>query len=164
VNPTTQLVLATRREPGRSWGDALDVFLAAISDRPNTRRAYGWAVRRAFVVMGVATIDQITPYDLALYRESIMDWQVSPSTRRSSIGAVRSFLRWSRAFGLHQITADVIDVALRMPTAKTMAPYTILSDPELEDLLAQGKRPRESAREAIRGRRRLRVRAPASED
>lgn len=130
---------------GRSWGEVVDVFLAAGCDAAATRRVYAWALRRAFAVMGAPSIDDVTPYDLALYRESVMLWDVAPATRRQQIAALRSFLRWTRAFGLHEISSDVVDVVLRVPSAKTAVPYSILSEPEIEALIRAAHEPRDRA-------------------
>lgn len=139
-------VLSADRElRGRSWGEVVDVFLAAGCDTASTRRVYAWALRRAFAVMGASSIDEVTPYDLAAYRESVMLWDVAPATRRQQIAAVRSFLRWARAFGLHAIGPDVVDVVLRVPSAKTAVPYTILSEPEVAALIQAARKPRDRA-------------------
>jgi integrase len=130
---------------GRSWGEVVDAFLGAGVDSANTRRVYAWSLRRAFAIMGCASVDEITPHSLALYRESIMGWQVAPATRKQAIAALRSFLRWSRAYGLHRISADIIDVVLRVPAASTTVPYTILSEAEIADLIHAAVRPRDRA-------------------
>lgn len=128
---------------GRSWGEVVDVFLAAGCDSAATRRAYAWALRRAFAIMGCASIDEITPHSLALYREVIMDWQVAPATRKQAIAALRSFLRWTRGYGLHQITADIVDVVLKVPAASSTVPYTILSEAEITALIGAAAKPRD---------------------
>jgi integrase/recombinase XerD len=130
---------------GRSWGEVVDLYLAAGVDTVNTRRVYGWALRRAFQVMGASTIDEVTPYHLARYRESVMASQLAPATKRQQIAAVRSFLRWTRVFGLHSLGSDVMDIALRLPQAKTLVPYTILSEAEIAALLAAASKPRDHA-------------------
>ncbi len=125
-----------------SWGEVVDLFLAAGCDSAATRRAYSWALRRAFKVMSATTMDDVTPHRLALLRESVMAWDAAPATKRQQIAAMRSFLRWSRAFGLHTIGPDVIDVVLRVPMAKTLVPYTILSESEIAALLGAAARHR----------------------
>jgi integrase len=143
--PVTVLGSQAAGLAGRSWGEVVDVFLAAGCDCASTRRVYGWALRRAFAVMGCATLDEVTPYDLAMYREAIMLAPIAPATRRHQIAAVRSFLRWARAFGLHHIGPEIIDVVLRVPPAKTQAPYSILSEEEIARLLSVRMTPRDRA-------------------
>jgi site-specific recombinase XerD len=128
---------------GRSWGEVVDVWLAAACDSPSTRRVYAWALRRAFAVMGATTIDEVTPYDLAAFREDVMSSSLAPATKRGQIGALRSFLRWARAFGVCTIGPEVVDVALRMPSTVTQAPYTILTEEEIGALIAVATRPRD---------------------
>lgn len=140
------IVLPSGRDlHGRSWGEAVDVFLNAGVDTAATRRAYAAALRRAFAVMGASTIEQVTAYDLAAYRESIVTASLSPASKRQHIAAVRSFLRWSRAFGLHEIGPETVDVVLRVPSAKTQAPYTILTEDEIERLTTVADAPRDRA-------------------
>lgn len=71
--------------------------------------------------------------------------ELAPATRKQQISAVRSFLRWTRAFGLHTIGPDVIDVVLRCPVASTTVPYTTLSDAEVAALLHAAKKPQSHA-------------------
>jgi integrase/recombinase XerD len=130
---------------GRSWGEVVDLFLAAGVDTANTRRLYGPSLRQAFAVMGAATIDDVTPSDLVRYRESIMMAPLAPSTRRGRISALRSFLHWTRAFGLHSIDSDAMSIALRLPGKKTLVPYTILTEAEIAALLATANKPRDHA-------------------
>jgi site-specific recombinase XerD len=130
---------------GRSWGEVVDVYLAAGVDTANTRRVYAAALQGAFTVMRATTIDEVTPYHLASYRESVMASKLAPATKRQRIAAVRSFLRWTRAFGLHSLGSDVMDIALRLPPAKTLVPYTILTDAEITALLAAARKPRDQA-------------------
>lgn len=108
---------------GRSWGEAVDLYLAAGVDTPSTRRVYGFALRHAFAVMRVTTVDQITPFILATYRASVLSQVLAPNTKRQQIAAVRSFLRWARAFGLHSLSPSVMDIALRLrnPTSSPCA-------------------------------------------
>lgn len=140
-----QILNLGRDLTGRSWGEVVDVFLAGGVDTANTRRIYAAALKRAFAVMGAVTIEQVTPYDLTTYRESIMLSPLAPATKRQQIAAVRSFLRWTKAFGLHAIGPDVVDVVLRVPPRKTIAPYAILTEAEIGSLMAASKRPRDRA-------------------
>lgn len=129
----------------RTWGEAVDLYLTAGVDSENTRRAYGFALRHAFAVLRVTTIDEITPYMLAAYRESVISQVLAPSTKRQQIAATRSFLRWARAFGLHTLNPSVMDIALRLPKAKTLVPYTILTEDEIASLFRSVKQSRTRA-------------------
>lgn len=122
------------------WEEAVEAFLTLGVERPTTRRTYASAVRQAMGFLGVGTMDEVTPMGLAVWRRGIADDpDLAPGTQRTYIGAVRSFLRWSRAFGLHRIPAEAVGIALRLPRNRVIRPYEVLTDEEVEQLMAAAR-------------------------
>ena len=144
---TAELIERAWREPGRvPWREAVSVYLRVAVDNPNTARAYSSALHRALPSMGVATLADLNPLILAGWRQVVCsDPELSPSTRRLTLAAMRSLLRWTHAAGLHTMGSDVVRYALRLPRKHTMSAYTALTEDDARKLLAAAQRSRNHA-------------------
>jgi site-specific recombinase XerD len=118
-----------------TWQRALELFLNARADSPHTRRAYRRQVTQAMTALGAVTLAQLDGETLAQWRADIVASPLSPSSQSQALAAVRSFLRWSRAVGLHELGDTLIRETLRTPRADVRRPYAVATEPEIRELI-----------------------------
>lgn len=131
------------------WQRALDVFLDSRSDSPHTRRAYKRQVSKAMTALGVHALAHVTGEGLAAWRAQLTGSTLAAGSQAQGLAAMRSFLRWGRAFGLHRLPDELVRETLRTPRASVVRPYQVLSEPEIARLLAVDSLERDRALVAV---------------
>src|SRR5262245_36419786 len=81
--------------------DVVDVYLAAATDSPHTRRAYARHLADAFGYLQVEAVAELTGADLAAYRAHVVGSDLAPASQAQALAALRSFFRWSGTMGAH---------------------------------------------------------------
>jgi len=123
---------------------AVNVILEAwlnTLDSANTRRAYRRSMELALADLGdLATLDAVA---LTHHRQQWVsrmdakdDTRLSPATVLRHLSALRSFLRFARITSQVRLPNDVIEFALKLPTATVVKPYEILTEDERKRLIA----------------------------
>lgn len=108
--------------------------LAPLSKR--TRVMYRSIVGRAMGYLGVNEMHELRRIHLAMWRAEVVALpDLAPGTKCTYIGAVRSFLRWCRAYELTTIPAEAVAIALKFPRNYVVRPYETLADKEISSLL-----------------------------
>jgi site-specific recombinase XerD len=131
------------------WPRALSLFLDAKADSPHTRRAYGRHVEAAMAAMNVYSLTELSGAALAEWRAKVTSSSLAPGSQSQALAALRSFLKWSRALGLHRLPDDLIRETLKTPRATVRRPYNVLSEPEIASLLACAHSKRDRALIAV---------------
>ena len=139
VNPAGEV--AALGAAGMMWADAVEAYLtnASRSGSEHTRRAY----RRRLEAFGTAplevgehrlpaihTLGDVTPAHLMAWRGHVMS-TMPEGSRGQAIAALRGFMRWAGAQGLHAVPSDAWRETLRMPPAHEPRPYSVLTDAEI---------------------------------
>jgi len=106
---------------------------AKLSDRsPHPRRMYARRVEDFFTSTGLDSVEQVTAAVLASYRAALVEDGKSSAVRSQAISAVRSFLRWCRALGAHNVPdADVLRETFAVPASRVRRTYRVLNDAEV---------------------------------
>jgi site-specific recombinase XerD len=130
---------------GAPWRSVVDSFLSSNLDSHNTWQAYRRHLRRAFEVFGVRSVAEVTGTMLAAYRARIMRDGRGDATHAQAVAALRSFLRWSRALGAHDLGSEVIEAALKMPRARIRWPYRMIGEKDGRRLLKEVRTARDRA-------------------
>lgn len=123
------------------WADAVEAYLtnASRSGSEHTRRAYKRrleAFAEASLEVGehrlapVLRLGDVTPAHLMAWRVHVME-HMSEGSRGQAIAALRGFMRWTGAQGLHAVPSDTWRETLRMPPAHEPRPYSVLTDAEI---------------------------------
>jgi site-specific recombinase XerD len=120
-------------------------YLSAGVDSPNTRRAYARHLTDAFGALGVIYVDELTGPLLAEYRAAVLATDLAPGSQALALAALRSFLSWSRAMGVHGLSSDTVRTALRSPRSQVLRPYNVLSDSEVGRIIAAASTARDRA-------------------
>jgi site-specific recombinase XerD len=126
---------------GVTWSDAVEAYLtnASRSGSEHTRRAYRRrleAFADAELVMGerqlapIRTLGDVTPAHLMAWRAHVME-TMRPGSQGQAIAALRGFMRWTGAQGMHGVPSDTWRETLRMPPAHEPRPYSVLTDAEI---------------------------------
>lgn len=138
----TETGLATTTA-GLAWSDVVAAYLtnASRSGSENTRRAYRrhlTAFAAAPLEVGehqlpaVRTLGDVSPAHLMAWRAYVMGRQgLSAGSRAQAIAALRGFMRWAGAQGLHGVPSDQWREALRMPPGDVARPFSVLTDAEV---------------------------------
>ena len=143
--------LASADAAGVMWADAVAAYLtnASRSGSEHTQRAYrrrleAFAATPLMVgeheLPAVRTLGDVTPAHLMAWRAYVME-HMGQGSRGQAIAALRGFMRWAGAQGLHAVPSDTWRETLRMPPAHEPRPYSILTDAEivrLFDAVEQG--------------------------
>jgi site-specific recombinase XerD len=125
---------------------AIEGFLTADVDSPNTRRAYRRHLNDAFAFFDVVDVRELNGQRLAAYRAHLLSDGRRASTHSQALAALRAFLRWMNgAFDLRQFDDRVLRVTLRAPRVTVMRPFNVLSDPESIRILQATSSPRDRA-------------------
>jgi RNA polymerase sigma factor (sigma-70 family) len=99
-----------------SWPVAVRAFLASMSYARSTRLAYATHLLRAESTLGFRGFDQLAGDHLAAYRAVVA---ARPGqSGRLALGALRGFLTWTGALGLHGLADTTIRETLRPPGAQ----------------------------------------------
>jgi site-specific recombinase XerC len=130
---------------GDLWEDVVDAFLDANVDSGNTRQAYRRHLRAAFGSFRVRTVAEVTGAMLVGYRARLMDDGRGDACHAQAVSALRSFLRWSRAFGAHGLRSEVIEAALKMPRARIRRPYQTIGKGDGRRLLKAARTARDQS-------------------
>ena len=124
------------------WADVVEAYLtnASRSGSENTRRAY----RRQLLLFGrtpltvgehvlppIHALRDVSPAHLLGWRAYVMDRDLSAGSKAQAIAALRGFMRWAGAQGLHDLPSDRWREALRMPPADVARPFSVLTDAEV---------------------------------
>jgi len=112
----------------------LAAYLRTLASRPHTQRAYGRALREAFLALAARAPEDLAPWRLEAWREELLQDGRSPATHAQVISALRSFLDWLAAQLDRDLPRAVLR-ALKVPRRKVLQPYEVLSEEELEALL-----------------------------
>jgi site-specific recombinase XerD len=125
---------------------AIEGFLTADVDSPNTRRAYRRHLDDAFAFFDVVDVRELNGQRLAAYRAHLLADGRRASTHSQALAALRAFLRWMNgSFDLRQFDDRVLRVTLRAPRVTVMRPFNVLSDPESLRILQATSNPRDRA-------------------
>lgn len=125
---------------------AIEGFLTADVDSPNTRRAYQRHLNDAFAFFDVVDVRELNGQRLAAYRAHLLADSRRASTHSQALAALRAFLRWMNgAFDLRQFDDRVLRVTLRAPRVTVMRPFNVLSDPEAIRILRAASNTRDRA-------------------
>ncbi|TAN31386.1 hypothetical protein EPN29_13580 [bacterium] len=134
------------------WETAIEAWLTFKIDNPNTRDHYGRNMRRAAAVFRASRpaarcLGELQPEHVMVYARYVRDrLGGAPGTKRLAIMALRSFLKWSRAFRAHDLSPEELRELLgRVPSADVERPYLVLSEDEIADLLAAPDNTRDRA-------------------
>jgi len=128
-----------------TWEVLLDAFVTSALDSRSTRVAYRYALAEAGRVLGVTHLHDLTGLMLARYRAWVLEQRWAPGFQALKISALRSFLRWTRALGAHDLNSDVLAACLRVPRSSVVVPYEALGDAEAAALVAVASTPRDRA-------------------
>ncbi len=123
---------------GDEWPAVLETFLGSKIERENTRRAYRrhlQALSTWCKAEGVRTPAALSAALLSRYRAELLAGDVGAATRSQAIAAIRSFVRWARAFAPHLPSSDILREVFAMPRGKVERPYSILTPAEIGELL-----------------------------
>lgn len=146
-------VYATARDrPAPALGEVVESYLAAALDSPHTQRAYRRHVRGQLAALGASSVAEfaaLTGAQLANHRARVMTNGLAPKSQSLELGALRSFLTWTRAMGVHRLPAEVVGVALRSPRSTTVTPFQVLTEPEVAAILAAAPTTRDLALLAV---------------
>ena len=127
------------------WPVVVDAYLVAACDSRHTRRAYSRHLEAAFHHLGRETVAQVTGADLAAYRAAVTASPLSPASQSQALAALRSFLAWAGSMGAHRLPAEVVRTALRTPRSTVQKPYSVLSEPEIGQIIAVAYCPRDKS-------------------
>lgn len=94
-------------------------------------------------------LPELMPQDLVKYREILLSDRRGSATHAQALSAVRSFLKWSRGLGLHQIPYDIVSQFLKVPKQKVVNPYKTLTDVEIARVLENTQNKRDKAMFAL---------------
>jgi site-specific recombinase XerD len=122
-------------EPAAALDQVLAAYLKTLASRPHTLRAYGRHLRNAFRDLAAAALEDLAPWRLEAWRETLLQDGRSPATHAQVMSALRSFLDWVSAQLDRDLPRAVLR-ALKIPKRKVLRPYEVLSEAELEALLA----------------------------
>jgi site-specific recombinase XerD len=125
---------------------AVEGFLSADVDSPNTRRAYRRHLTDAFAFFDVVDVRELNGQRLAAYRARLLADGRRASSHSQALAAIRAFLKWMNGtFDLRQFDDRVLRATLRAPRVTVMRPFNILSDPESIRILQAANNPRDRA-------------------
>ena len=125
---------------------AVEGFLSADVDSPNTRRAYRRHLTDALAFFEVVDVRELNGQRLAAYRAHLLVDGRRASTHSQALAALRAFLRWMNGtFDLRQFDDRVLRATLRAPRVTVMRPFNVLSDPEAIRILQVTSNPRDRA-------------------
>lgn len=138
---TTTSDVAGLEAAGVMWADAVEAYLtnASRSGSEHTRRAYRrrlTAFAKAPLEVGehrlppVRRLGDVTSAHLMAWRAYVME-HTAEGSRGQAIAALRGFMRWAGAQGLHSVPSDSWRESLRMPPAHEPRPYSVLTDAEV---------------------------------
>jgi len=130
------------------WRRVLAVYLDTL-DSPHTRRAYERHIAAALEALAVATLAELTGELLAAWRAYVTGSELALGSQAQSLAALRSFLKWSRLFGAHTLSKDMIGELLKTPGGSVQRPYQVLSEPEAARLLHAAGSARDKALVAL---------------
>ncbi|MFZ4513347.1 MAG: tyrosine-type recombinase/integrase, partial [Geothrix sp.] len=126
--------------------NAVEGFLSADVDSPNTRRAYRRHLTDAFAFFEVVDVRELNGQRLAAYRAHLLADGRRASTHSQALAALRAFLRWMNGtFDLRQFDDRVLRATLRAPRVTVMRPFNVLSDPEAIRILQAASNTRDRA-------------------
>lgn len=126
--------------------NAVEGFLSAEVDSPNTRRAYRRHLTDAFSYFEVVDVRDLNGQRLAAYRAHLLADGRRASTHSQALAALRAFLRWMNGtFDLRQFDDRVLRVTLRAPRVTVVRPFNVLSDPEATRILQATSNTRDRA-------------------
>jgi integrase len=134
---------------GRGWAELVDAYLTTYCESPKTRKTWRHMLCEAFTWLGVDRVEEVTGLRLGQYRAWVMDQRWAPQTKSGRIVALRSFLKWSRMLGAHEVSRDMVEWVLRIPRSTTLTPYVALTQAEVARLLAAASSPRDRTALAI---------------
>jgi integrase/recombinase XerD len=125
-----------------NWRDALEAYLNARTNSPQTRRAYERAVEEAFTWWGAEVVSEVAPSDLAAYRAYLAhrttDEAAEPLSTASvnlHLAGLRGFFQFASLTGITPIGKDVILYCLETLKSRTARPYEVLDDDEQRRIL-----------------------------
>jgi integrase/recombinase XerD len=125
-----------------SWREALEAYLDARTNSPNTRRAYARAVEEAFAWWDVETVSGVAPSDLAAYRAYLAhrttDGAGEPLSTASvnlHLAGLRGFFLFASLTRIAPIGKDVIEYCLETLKSQTARPYEVLDGDEQRRIL-----------------------------
>lgn len=126
--------------------NAVEGFLSADVDSPNTRRAYRRHLTDASAFFEVVDVRELNGQRLAAYRAQLLADGRRASTHSQALAALRAFLRWMNGtFDLRQFDDRVLRATLRAPRVTVMRPFNVLSDPEAIRILQAASNTRDRA-------------------
>jgi site-specific recombinase XerD len=128
-----------------TWETVVEAFLSSNLDSHNTWQAYRRHLRVAFGAFRVRTVAEVNGAMLAGYRARLMDDGRGDASHAQAVSALRSFLRWSRALGVHGLRSEVIEAALKMPRARIRRPYRTIGEKDGKRLLSAARSARDRA-------------------
>lgn len=146
-----------------TWSTATAAYLAAGVDSRETERAYrrhlaafaaaqhqleleDGGERRAITLAPIRTLGDVTPAHMLAWRSQLTSSSsLSPASQAQALAALRGFLRWAGALGLHSVPGDAWREALRTPRAEVRRPYAVLTEGEILELLRAAATQRDRA-------------------
>jgi integrase len=126
-------------ESTQDWTTVVDAFLNSHLDSRSTRMSYRATLRAAFGFFGVDQLDQLTGLQLSAYRAQVLALPLAPKTKANRLIALRSLLRWAYGLGVHGLSRDLVELALRVPHATVITPFEALTDTECSALLGAAR-------------------------
>ena len=84
-------------DPAAALDQVLAAYLKTLASRPHTLRAYGRHLRNAFRDLPAAALEDLAPWRLEAWRETLLQDGRSPATHAQVMSALRSFLDWVSA-------------------------------------------------------------------
>ncbi len=129
--------------PREHWRTVLEAFLQTLNSDA-TKRVYRKAIEHA--LSELSDLDQLTALQLTAYRDQ---WiarlsekaaePLSPSSVAQHLASLRSFLEFARITGQLPLSKEIIQFTLKSPSAQVIKPYQVLTDRELNHLLAAAR-------------------------
>src|SRR5262249_46549680 len=120
--------------PG-DWNETLALFLASVVDSHHTRQAYRRHIAAAPSFLGRIALKEITGVALARYRARLIADGRGDAAHAQALAAMRTFLTWAAALGLHELSRDVIATALKLPRVSRSRPPRVLGELEIARFL-----------------------------
>jgi site-specific recombinase XerD len=143
--PSRQANLRPRKTKPGSWNELLALFLASAVDSPHTRHAYRRYIAAAPSSLGGSRLKGITGIALAKYRACLLADGRGDASHAQALAAMRAFLTWAAAIGLHSLTRDAIGTALKLPRVSRSRPPRVLRESEIARFLAAASSSRDRA-------------------